>query len=513
MERFLERHRDRIAGVLSGPDRVLFRGTLTSIAHCDGMARFLSSQRVLLKDFGAYAQRMSAGIIARAQSLAQKAGRPVEYIASSRVRKEDRAREILAADPVAKGLIAVLTCVEPCQSYTVRRNRRMKQLELVLQERKCLHVYFYLLDREFGFMHVRLQTWFPFCIQVCVNGREWLAGRLDKAGIGYQKQDNCFVSLEDFGRAQGIFDAFRERQWFKTLNALARRVNPWLDAKARPRLYDYYWTIREDEYATDVVFKEAGALAEVYPRLVDHAIRHFGSRDILRFLGRRTNCRFAGEVRSNVRTRPEGLRIKHWVEENSVKMYDKQGCVLRIETTINNPRRFRVRREVTRRGKTCVEWVAMRKGVADMPRRMDIARGANERYLEALAVVGQVAPVRGLLDPVSKGKTQDGRRYRALRPVDREEARVFEVLLSGEFLLQGFRNRNVRERLFPAGCADPVARRKNAGRITRLLRLLRAHGLIAKVGRTRYYRVTRKGNLVMSTALNLRECDTSKLVA
>lgn len=513
MERFLERHRNRIVGILSGPDRVLFRGTLLSICHCDGMARFLSSQDVLYKHFGAYAQRMSDGIIARARAWAEEAGRPLEYIASSRLRKEDRAREILAANPVNEGLIAVLTCVEPCQSYTVRRNRQAKRLELVLQERKCLHVYFYLLDREFGFMHVRLQTWFPFSIQVCVNGREWLAGRLDEARIGYQKQDNCFVGLDDFQRAQEIFDGFQKRRWFGTLNALARRVNPWLDAKARPRLYDYYWTIRQDEYATDVVFKDAGALAEVYPRLVDHAIRHFASRDIMRFLGRRTNSRFNGEAKSDVQYRPEGIRIKHWVEENSVKMYDKQGCVLRIETTINNPRRFKVRRAVTRKGRRCVQWVTMRKSVADMPRRMDIARGANERYLEALAVVGEVAPVRGVLDPVSKSKTQHGRRYRALRPVDREEARAFEILLSGEFLLQGFRNKDVRARLFPAGRIEPTVRRKHAGRITRLLRLLRAHGLIAKIGRTRYYRVTQKGRLVMSTALNLREYDTSRLVA
>lgn len=513
MERFLERHRDRIFGVLSGPDRVLFRGTLTSIAHRDGMAKFLSSQRVLLKDFGAYAQRMSEGIIAHARAVAEQAGRPLEYLASSRIRKEDRARAILAENPVTEGLIAVLTCVEPCQSYTVRRNRQARQLELVLQERKCLHVYFYLLDREFGFMHIRLQSWFPFPIQVCVNGREWLAGRLDRAGIGYQKQGNCFVGLEDFARAQQIFDGFQQRRWFKTLDTLARRANPWLGPRARPRLYDYYWTIREDEYATDVVFKEAGALAEVYPRLVEHAIRHFASQDVMRFLGRRSNSLFSGEVRSHVRTRPEGIRIKHWVEENSVKMYDKQGCVLRIETTINNPRRFRVRRAVTRRGKSCTAWVTMRKSVADMPRRMDLARAANARYLEALAVVGEVAPVRGVLDPVSQRKTRAGRPYRALRPVDREEARVFQILLSGEFLLQGLRNQDVRERLFPSRGSDPLVRRKNAGRITRLLRLLRAHGLIAKVGRARYYRVTQKGQRVMSTALNLRECDTSRLVA
>jgi hypothetical protein len=513
MERFLERQRDRIVGVLSGPDRVLFRGTLASIRRFEGMAKFVRSQGVLYKEFGSYARSLSEAILARARDIAARAGRPLQYVTSTRVSKEDLVRQIMERDGITRGLICVLTCVEPCQTYTVRKNRSTRRLELAIRESKCTHVYYYWIDRAFGLMHIRLQSWLPFPLQICVNGREWLARRLDEAGIGYRKRDNCFVGLDDFQRAQGLFDEFQGRRWFSSFNALARRVNPWLEAKACPRLENYYWTIRQDEYATDVVFKDAGGLAEVYPRLLDHAIRNFASRDIMRFLGRRTNSRFSGEATSDVRVRPEGIRIKHWVEENSIKMYDKQGCVLRIETTINNPRRFRVRRAVTREGKRCVQWVTMRKSVADMPRRMDIARGANERYLEALAVVGEVAPVRQVLDPVSQGKTQDGRRYRALRPVSREEARVFEVLLRGEFLLQGFRNRDVRERLFPTGRGDSDRRRKNAGRITRLLRLLRAHGLIAKVSRTRYYRLTQKGRQVMSTALNLREHDTSRLVA
>ena len=513
MERFLERHQNRIVGVLSGPDRVLFRGTLLSISHLDGMAMFLSSQRVLYKDFKPYAQRLSDGIIAQAQAIAEEADRPLRYIESARVSKEDLARQIMERDGITNGLICVLTCVEPCQTYAIRRNRASRHLDLVSHEGKCLHVYFYLVDREFGFMHIRLQTWFPFSIQVCVNGREWLAGQLDRAGIGYEKQDNCFVRIDDFRRAQGLFDRFQERRWFKTLDALARRVNPWLDPKARPQLHSYYWTIRQDEYATDIVFKDASALAEIYPRLVHHAIRNFASRDIMRFLGRRTNRRFNGQAKGDVRDRPEGVRIKHWVEENSIKMYDKQGCVLRIETTINTPRRFKVRRPVTRKGKRRMQWVCMRKSVADMPRRMEIARAANERYLEALAVVGEVSPIREVLDPVSKSRTQAGRRYRSLRPVSQEEAHVFQVLLRGEFALQGFRNKDLRTCLFPQTPVTDGDGRKVSGRTTRLLRLLRAHGLIAKVGRTRYYRVTKKGNHLMTTVLNLRECDTSRLAA
>jgi hypothetical protein len=513
MERFIARHHDRILGVLSGFDRVLFRGTLRSISYRNGMNAFLFSHGVLYKDFGSFAEGLSDRIKRHAESLAAAAGRPFRYLESSRQSKEEIARTIQQADGIEQGLIAVLSCVEPCQSFRIRRDPQIKQLVLVPHERKCLHLYFYYEDREFGFMHVRLQTWLPFTIQVCINGREWLARQMNRAGIAYERRDNCFIRIEDLPRAQQMSDRLTERPWVRLLQTLARRVNPLIDPKAGLDLYGYYWSIREGEYATDVMFRDAASLREIYPRLIDHAIQHFTCQDVLRFLGRRTDSRFSGEVGSDVRHRPEGVRIKHRVEENSIKMYDKQGSVLRIETTINNPRRFKVLRRATRNGKRTRAWIPMRRGVADIPRRVELSRAANGRYLEALAVVGEASPTRQLLDPVSRPVVREGRPYRPLRPISQEETEVFRVVLRGEFHIQGFRNNDLRRHLAPDADADAARRRQASGRITRLLRLLRAHGLIRKVSGTRYYRVTQKGNHVMSTALRLREIDVALLAA
>ena len=165
---------------------------------------------------------------------------------------------------------------------------------------------------------------------------------MKEAGIGYEQRDNCFVRIDDLPRAQAMMDDLIERKWERFLSALARRVNP---LPGELDVYGYYWSIRESEYATDVMFKDAAALAKLYPALVDHAIKRFSCRDVLRFLGRRTKAtRFAGEVFSTLLARSEGVRVKHWAEENSIKMYDKQGSVLRVETTINHVRRFKVRR-------------------------------------------------------------------------------------------------------------------------------------------------------------------------
>ena len=195
------------------------------------------------------------------------------------------ARGIAERDGIEEGLVCVLRCVEPCMSFSNRRDER-GQFRFVSLERKCLHLYFYYMDREFGLMHVRLATWLPFGIQVCVNGREYLARRMKAAGIGFEQRDNCFVRIDDLPRAQRMTQELENRKWDRVLNMLSRRVNP---LPRQLKLYGYYWSIRESEYATDVMFKDAAALQRVYPALVDHAIKRFSCRDVLRFLGRRTH--------------------------------------------------------------------------------------------------------------------------------------------------------------------------------------------------------------------------------
>jgi hypothetical protein len=514
MERFLKRYDDRVIGTIAGLDRILFRGNLSSICYLEGMDVFLSSQHVRYKDFKPFALKISGRIKDHAQEIAQKAGRPFVHLPSAKESKEEIAREIMERDQIKEGLICVLGCVEPCQTFSVRGDRTSKQLRLVIEQRKCSHYYFYYLDREFGFMHVRLQSWLPLQIQVCINGREYLAQQMRRQGISFEQHDNCFTRIDDLARAQKLMDKLNERNWASTLSVFARRVNPWLNQKGDLVFKPYYWTVRQSEYALDVIFRDQKSLAEIYPALLKHAINQFSSRDVLRFLDRHTNARFSGESKSEFAHRVEGLRVKHFVEENSIKMYDKAGSILRIETTINNPKRFRGRREGKRNGKSAKRWLPLRKGIVDLKRRMEISRAANERYLEALSVVGVPTPSHKLLDSVAyRVEDQNHRRYRALRPVSPEESRVFRVVLRGENNVQGVRNEDIRRELYPGAESEPEVRRKAAARVTRQLLLLKAHGLIYKVLHTHYYRTTKKGHEIMNTALKFRDSDLALLAA
>ena len=507
MERFVTRHADRIAGILTGFDRMRFRGTLRSISHVKGMQSWLNQRHVLLKDFGRFAEQLSAQVTAHAHAMADELGRPFEYLASWKIRKEDRARAILTRDGIREGLIAIFSCVEGCRSFGVRGNRSLKRLELVSQERRCAHLYFYYWDHDFGLLHVRVQTWLPLTIQIGLNGREWLAQQLSRAGTPFTQVDNCVCEVADLALAQRLLRQLETRPWARVLRVFAARVNPLLRGH---QLRPYYWSLEESEYATDVLFRDRASLQAVYPALVTHAFHHFQTPDVLRFFGRPAVARTA-EVTTRIQRRVEGVRVKHWVAENSVKMYDKHGQVLRVETTLNQPRRFKVYR-ATAPGQAR-HWVPLRKGIADIPRRVALAHATNARYLDALSVVALPTPIHQVLDPISRRRIVNGRPYRALRPITADESRCFQRLLDGRALLDGVRARDLRAVLRPPGSLDAVAERRLTGRVSRLLRLYRAHGLIAKVAHTRCYRVTPKGHEVMTAALACRAASLNQLAA
>src|SRR6266403_1343287 len=186
MKEFVQRHASSVIGMLSGFDRLLFRGTLRRIANAAGLASFLSYTGVLLKEFGEHSMKLTEQVRNASLAVAENAGRPVQYLVDPSVRKEDVAKDIARRDGIDRGLVCVLSAVEPCWSFEIHRNRAAKKLELQSRRRRCLHLYHYLIHPRLGFLHVRVQTWLPFDVSVCVNGREWLARQMDAAGLGYR---------------------------------------------------------------------------------------------------------------------------------------------------------------------------------------------------------------------------------------------------------------------------------------------------------------------------------------
>jgi hypothetical protein len=507
-ESFYSKFGHYVTAVLSGFDRIRFRATLRVLYQPSMMDRYLGYCGVKLQDFKTFAESTTAKVKAAAYRAAALAGRPLEYLRHAGLCKEDLARELAQRDKVKEGLIGIFTAVEPCLSYAVRGDHRTKKSQLVLETRKCTHFYHYYLHPQFGPLHVRVQSWFPFSVDVCLNGREWLARQMAAAGIDYEQRDNCFVWLSDPATAQELSNQQLHADWSARLDELLNLAHPLHAELGKPLGQRYYWSATQTEYATDLCFKDKATLEALYPQFLHHAIRSFSSPDVLRFLGRAVPQMFrAGEVKSTLKNRAEGIRLRHTVNGNSVKLYNKEGSVLRIETTIVHAEQFRVYRPDA---KGQLKWQGLRRGIADLWRRGQVSQAANGRYLEALASVTGGTPLYQEAQSVCRPVFINGKRYRALNPWSAHDGALLEAISRGEFTLNGLRNRDLRKLLY-ASTDQMTQRRRQSAALTRKLAILRAHRLIRKVPATHRYMLTQNGRRIVTALLAARRADVDQL--
>jgi hypothetical protein len=517
MKSFLQRFGSLILGVLHGFDRLRLRGSKRLLCNPAGVFSFLSQESVPVKDYKFYAKDTTVALCQAIETEAKQAGL-YRYLNNGHESKEETALQLAAEQGRQQGLIAVLGCVEPCRVVQVRGNKETKKLEVRMEPGKCLHYYHYYLDADYGLRYTRLQSWFPFTMHVGLNGRDWLARQMTKAGLAYRQKDNCFTWVEDWGAAQRLLDEQLTTEWASLLDSWAAESHPWLSRLVAPSV-PYYWSVQEGEYATDIAFRTPEDLQRLYPRLVHYATEQLRGTDVLRFMGYQVTKSgqprrdFAGEVVTTIKELVEGTCVKHRVLQNGLKMYDKFGQVLRLENLLINVRDFKVyrRREGSPEGP--MEYLRLRKGVADMHRRAELGAKINERYAEALATVEEPTPLGELAKDLGKPTSWKGRSVRALNPLAPADVELLEAINRGEFMLNGFRNRDLRALLFAdAASASPEEAKRQAAKVTRLLRLLRAHGVITKVPKTHRYQVSAEGRRRVSALLAARQANTEQLL-
>jgi DNA-binding MarR family transcriptional regulator len=521
MKTFLQRFGEKIRGILSGFDRVRFRGTKRWIACASGMVGYMKKLGVRLEDFDRFVEKSTKVLRQGVEEGARKAGRPIIPLLGSDERKQEKAQQLAVRDGIKEGLIGVFSCVEPCCTFGIGRNGETGALSMQRRERKCLHYYHYYAHPEMGLVHTRLQTWYPFSMHVCINGREWLARQLDRLGVGYQREGNCVVSVEDVRQAQRLLDKQLRTNWGKLLNGLASQSNQVESAVFGGLSIPYYWSVDESEWATDILFRSTADLQALHPRFIRHGIEVLQSRDVLRFLGQRLTAAgeipgwYRGQVATDLRGWTEGMRVKHRANRNSLKMYDKAytalGSVLRIEATVNNVHDFKVYRNKEGDTGGAKDWHRLRKGIADMHRRAEVSQKATERYADSLATIGDKRPFGEIAEKLSRPTEWKGKRVRALNLFSPDDVRILAAVSRGEFLQNGFRNRDIRGLLYQAQTNTSEERRRQSSAVTRKLRILRAHGLIEKTSKTHRYQLTEQGRAAITAVITARTADTIKL--
>ena len=445
--------------------------------------------------------KQSKSIIESAEEIATKqSGSGITYISSLNERKEALARKRQSESGTTEGLIGVWSCVESCNTFRSTFAPGRKYPMLRNERSKCKHLYFYFDDPVYGFMSVRLQTWAPYEIQISLNGREWLRRSLDKANCGYIVNGNKFMHIDNYGLAQSMLDEQIKTDFSKVLDGFLPFVFPRMPEVLGPGL-SYYWTFWQSEIARDYIFSDKNVLNALMEDFQLHALITGKGERILKYFG--SPVKRGGqprqisnpEVVSRTNTWYNGLRVRHWVDKNSVKFYNEHN-VLRFEMTMNDPSRFKIYRHAEGHEKSePKKLMLMRKGVADTSARAEVSKNIIHRFAEHMSAVEEKTRFGELMSAISSPVKRKGKNIRAL-DVFGKDLEFLRAVSDPSFSVSGITNKELQKMLVGSPWAKHMSGKQLSGRISRHLSLLRKHGLIRKLPKQNKYVLTDKGQKI-----------------
>jgi len=492
MKQFVEHHADKIAFSLSCYDRVVLSGTLVDVGHATAMTGFIRHLGLPIFNYPDWANQFRLELRNRAEAIASENGLDIEFIKKANFRKEERIRSIISQRGSHPGLVHIFSAMESCTAFKPWHDKSTGNTFLKPTSGKCLHYYFYFILPDLGLCYLRVPTWAPFRLQFYYNGHNELARKLEGEGIGYTMLDNTFINMDKPERAQQLAASIRPDRLHRQLDEVVRQYCPIL----RYFPSGYHWSIMQAEYATDIVFKRQKDLAPIYEELVRTAIHTVKPDNVATFLGRKITEGYLDELGNDFQTRIQGTRIKHHMGRAAIKMYDKQGIALRIETTVNDVSFFKHYRKVVHRDGTVSHKIAsMRKTIYSLKDLSEVMAACGQRYLQFLSAVDDPSNSIKDLNRISRPASDDNRTYRGFNLFHGDDLDLFRAIIRGEFNINGFRNRDLCRILLG----------KNPGQISRLIKRLHKHGLIRKVRQTYKYYLTSLGRRVIMIALKLRE--------
>jgi hypothetical protein len=474
-------------GVLSCYDRIVITGTLPGICHAAGMTSFLNAKGIRIFDYARFAEPLRERIRSRAEQLAAEQGARIEYIAKTHIRKEEVVAKVLAARGEQPGLVHVISAMEACESYRPWHDKASGKTYLKPDSGKCLHYYFYFIDQVLGLCYLRVPTWCPFRLQFYCNGHSWLARKLAAAGIEFTLADNALVQVADIERAQALADNLSPAELHRRLDRYAERLCPVGEVFGQR----YHWSLMQVEYSTDLMFRSEATLKPLYEQLSRQAVLAVKAEQVASFLGKKITAQLAQEIGSRFSTRIEGTCIKHRFGKNGVKMYDKFGRLLRLETTTNDVSFFKHHRKVEHQdGHSTRELAPLKKTIYSLIDLREILAGCNRRYLEFLSALEDTSSGERDLARLTTPKPHDDRTIKGLNFFAPAEQKLLRALQRPEFNIHGLRRADLKG--FVAEYSD--------SRLSRELRRLRLLGMIKRVAHSYRYYLTRLGRAAIAAA-------------
>lgn len=498
----LEQNKEKINGILETFDRMIINGYILQLCNYRQFLYYLIQNNIKLKEFDKFALSQTELLCNHIDKYIKDNNCETIYINSGKIDKNEIVMNELTKKQNKTGMITAISTVEICNTMTVKPNKETEKLEVTQRPTKCKHYYFYYNDEEFGLMYLKIQTWFPYNVQIYINGREYLSKILNKNNIKYEMYNNSFSYIEDFNKAQELANNILNQKISDSFDGLIKEINNLLPNINNVFSASYYWCIDQCEFATDINFKSRKDLDNIYKTLVETTYFTFSSQDIYSFFGRnvsKINNFKTGEIVSDLRHRYQGYRIKFKINNNQIKMYDK-GNNLRIEVTINNPKDFKVMKDKeTIQNKEIIKekvWTPMGKSISNLYRYVEISKSIIKRYIEALPNINLNKPTLSEVKNISNKIEVNNKIITGFNLLNNETLKVLQVISNGKYLINGFTNKSIRKEIFDDESSYII------NKTTRLLYKLKVHGVIKKVTRkNKYYLTTNGRNLISSILL------------
>ena len=487
-----EKYSDKIAGVINCYDRVNIKCRIGMFGYAGGMDAFFYAINRKHFDYCKVFEPITDQINKRIEGIAKENGLEIEFVRKVKeFRKEDKIEDILAGRGHHAGLLKIYSQLETQGTYKPWYDQKTGKTSFIRTTTKAKHYYIYMIDQLLGLCFVKISTAAPFEAKVYFNGHGLLETKLAKENIPYQRVENAFTHIGDYGRAQELSDKIRVEDIHQVCDMFMNRYCP------LPKEWDLKWnyTIEQVEYAMDIVFKEQDELKPIYDNIIKTAMHTVTPENIATFLGKRLTVKFEGEMGSRYNERVLGTRIKHQIGELSVKVYDKLGKVLRVEVTAYNVSKLNAFRDVFKRnGEIEAKVAPVKKNIYSLFVLIPVFKAIIGRYLEFISSFDD--PTDGIkkLDAVTSDKKTEKKTFKGLNFFNKFDEAILLAIADGKYNINGLRAKNLKSE-FP--CLPPW-------KISVILSRLKNLGLIRKITNTYRYHITNLGKSVIATGLHLK---------
>jgi hypothetical protein len=499
---FLKKYSDKIEGIISCIDRIIISGTLDKWGYSKAMQSYLLTNNIRVLDFPNFAKQFNQQIRNQVEEIAEQNNIDIEHIRSpQRFNKELNIKKIIEKRGMHPGIVHIYTSMEITDAFEPQFDYTTKKASLQIRTTKCIHYYIYFIDKYLGLSFLRIPTWIPCRVQFYFNGHNLLAYKLQKNNISFQMHDNAFIKISNYQKAQELSDNIRAENLHQWLDKIISQYIPFLVQTSQ----SYRWTLTQTEYSTDIIFKKQEDLKLLYEDIILNCIHSVKPENIAAFFSRELAASYSQEVGTKYNKQIQGTRIKHFMGANSIKMYDKASKVLRVEVTVNDITEFKVYREVlTRKGQSVKKFACMKKSIYSLHDLTKQCQSSNARYLDFIASFEDNSQGKKNLWKISKKETDNNRSYKEFNFFNETDAQILNALMSAEFNINGFRNKNLKEKL---------KSKFNSSQITRVIKRLTVFGLIKKVKKSFKYYLTKFGKKVIAAGLIVKEFNIIPLLA